>query len=171
MKESYAKSEVEREWNRSKHMEVRMNQRGVPQNLINLTLVLGVHRQNGRVELSIRLIEKYLKELDDCLCAVRGPQIKEKVRSKSMLLVMGSDLKLPEFMMDLIDIEWRVPDSVQMIYLNQVRHKYLIKLLMNWRGSLIKARDKKGIVVVVVENTLLTTYSNPEKLGWERRKG
>ena len=71
-------------------------------------------------------------------------------------------------MVDRIDIKWRVPDSAEMLYLDGGRHKVLVKTLMEWRSSLIKARDKKGIVVVVEEDTLLTTYANPENLGWNR---
>ena len=71
-------------------------------------------------------------------------------------------------MVDRIDIKWWVPDSAEMLYLDGGRHKVLVKTLMEWRSSLIKARDKKGIVVVVEEDTLLTTYANPENLGWNR---
>ena len=70
--------------------------------------------------------------------------------------------------MDRVEIEWWVPDSARMLYLDIERQKLLVKLLMEWRSSLIKARDKKGIVVVVQEGALLTTYANPENLGWNQ---
>ena len=168
MKASYAKSKIVTDLSRTNHMESRMNQRGVSQQLVDLTLALGVPRHNGRIELSIRLIEWHLQELDYCLNNVCSNQLKSKLKAQSVLPIMGSELRLPEFMEDRIDIEWRVPDSAEMLYLDSGRHKVLIKMLMEWRSSLIKARDKKGIVVVVEEDTLLTTYANPENLGWNR---
>ena len=85
-----------------------------------------------------------------------------------MVPVLGSELKIPEFIMDQVEIEWRVPDSARMLYLDIERQKLLVRMLMEWRSSLIKARDKKGIVVVVEESALLTTYTNPENLGWNQ---
>ena len=168
MTNSNATSKIDTDLNRTSHMESRMNQRGVSQQLVDLTLALGVPRHNGRVELSIRLIEWHLQELDYSLNAVCSNQLKSKLKAQSVSPIMGSELRLPEFMVDRIDVKWRVPDSAEMIYLDGGRHKVLVKTLMEWRSSLIKARDKKGIVVVVEEDTLLTTYANPENLGWNR---
>ena len=95
MKYSYAKSKFDSDLNRTIHMESRMNQRGVSKDLVGLTLALGVPQYNGRIELSTRLIERYIQDLDSCLGTVCNHHLKTKLKINTVLPVFGSELKIP----------------------------------------------------------------------------
>ncbi|MBD3794616.1 MAG: hypothetical protein IE878_00210 [Epsilonproteobacteria bacterium] len=122
----------------TKHFLLRISQRGLSKEILNMVLKFG-NSKGDKITLNKKMTQKVIKELDD---------LKKKL-TKQDSMIQKSNLS------NALIIDFKANNKCNI----DVENIYLLEQIAYDRAMLMKILDKGGVTVVAEGNILITAYN------------